>query len=55
MKSSSPAVSKIETPKENDPSIEAALEKERIERQRRAGRASTMLTDTKATKTLLGQ
>jgi hypothetical protein len=44
------------TPKENDPSIEAALEKERLMRQRMAGRASTLLSgnNSSSLKTKLG-
>jgi hypothetical protein len=60
--SSAPAPQIIQKPKvpaENDPSIRAALEKERLERLRRAGRASTMLSgddnSSSGLKTELGQ
>lgn len=50
-------VQKPKTPAENDPSIQAALEREKLERLRRAGRASTILSggSSSALKTKLGQ
>lgn len=44
MSSSAPSVQKVKTPTENDPSIAAALEKERMMRARKAGRAETLLS-----------
>lgn len=55
---STPAmVQKPKTPAENDASIQAALEKEKLERLRKAGRASTILSGGSSSnlKTELGQ
>lgn len=49
-------VQKPKVPAENDPSIQAALEKEKLLRQRKAGRASTLLSgDGTGLKTTLGE
>ena len=57
MSGSTPSVTPApKPPAENDPSIEAALEKERLMRQRMAGRASTLLSgnNSSSLKTKLG-
>ena len=57
MGNSTPSVAPApKLPQENDPSIEAALQKERLLRQRKAGRASTILSDqNQGGKQLLGE
>lgn len=56
-RSSTPTIiqSKPKTPTESDQAVEDALERERLERLRRAGRASTLLSDASALKTKLGE
>jgi hypothetical protein len=53
--SSPPVIPKPTPPKENDATIQAALEKEKLMRQRRVGRASTILSGESQTKTKLGE